>query len=256
MRRFELLWRQPENHDVLHYEQPAICHAYQLHEQMEANPTPAMIIQARLLGRQSFEQIADAGGLMVDTVKWYESIFFNVVDRIDRRDWITTQVLLPAEMRNRVDPRQTQNDDDNEEAKRQAFFTVPQVSLPYLDASLKFFAYFGGPHICDMMITGFQSGKMISSPNDVGLFFDEYFAGTIRRRTCPVSRPVRGQPLQRDGAFYHPLPHHGAGSERGEPGADKVCNRTAHFCLDEWNQVGAWHGRQAAVSGHITRSLR
>jgi hypothetical protein len=32
-----------------------------------------------------------------ETIDWYEAVFFNVRDRLDNRDWITKQVLLPVD---------------------------------------------------------------------------------------------------------------------------------------------------------------
>jgi hypothetical protein len=45
-------------------------------------------LEARLLARESFDDIAKKAGMDVDIVRWYEKTFYNVTDRIDNRSYI------------------------------------------------------------------------------------------------------------------------------------------------------------------------
>lgn len=54
------------------------------------------------------------------------------------------------------------------------------LALPFLDSSLKYFAYFGGPIMADMMIHGLASGRRPTSQDDVERWLDEHW-GSYRR---------------------------------------------------------------------------
>jgi GAF domain-containing protein len=53
----------------------------------------ALEVQARLLARHSPEEIARITPLPAEAVATYEALFFNVVDRLDARDWITAVAI-------------------------------------------------------------------------------------------------------------------------------------------------------------------
>ncbi len=50
-------------------------------------------IEARLLAAQSAQTIAEATGVTPQAVEVYASVFFDVSDRLNARDWIVTMVL-------------------------------------------------------------------------------------------------------------------------------------------------------------------
>jgi hypothetical protein len=50
-------------------------------------------VQARLLARQSFEDIAQRTIVPAEVIEAFEALFFNVRDRLDARDWITAQAI-------------------------------------------------------------------------------------------------------------------------------------------------------------------
>src|SRR5262245_36208696 len=50
-------------------------------------------VQARILSGQTDDEIATRCGLALETVRWFESLFFTVRDRRLARDWIAAQVL-------------------------------------------------------------------------------------------------------------------------------------------------------------------
>ena len=52
-------------------------------------------IEARVLARQSFREIARRVELRMETVVAYESLFFSVLDRLDAKDFIALQVIDP-----------------------------------------------------------------------------------------------------------------------------------------------------------------
>lgn len=179
-RNFLLRWRARETDDEreeLFWENPGLYYAYQIYEKTEEEPEPAMILQARLLADQTSRQIADSLSTTPEAVDWYERLFFNVRDRLRHRDWITKHVLLPALMNNHKLTPQSPGDNAG------LPFRDSTVARPFLDASLKLFAYFGGTHLVDVMITGFQSGKPLTSPEDMANWFDHHWSMTIRRRS-------------------------------------------------------------------------
>ena len=166
--------------DKIWADNPGLFYAYDLYEKAQEDPEAAMFIEARLLANQSNEQIGDALGITPDTVEWYEALFFNVKDKLKHRDWITKQVLLPAMRRHHVPPA-GQNDGMTVLTRDSA------VARPFLDGSLKLFGYFGGTHVIDVMISGFQSGKPVPSQDAVQGWFDAGWAMTVRRRSHQAS---------------------------------------------------------------------
>jgi hypothetical protein len=69
---------------------PDVHAALRLHEQ---GGNTAVEVQARLLARQSFDEVARHTSVPVEAVKMYESLFFQVTDRLDARDWVTSQAV-------------------------------------------------------------------------------------------------------------------------------------------------------------------
>jgi hypothetical protein len=172
-RTFIVRWRnKPQQHPQLLRENPGLCYAYQLHERAADEPEPAFLVQARLLARQDPAEIAHYLGTIPQTIHWYEKLFFNVTDRLDRRDWITKHVLIPA-LTNAQALRSTPN----------GTFRQDNWARPFLDGTLKLFAYFGGPLVLDVLIAGFEYGKPLQSLDDLPDWFDRQWTLTIRRRS-------------------------------------------------------------------------
>jgi hypothetical protein len=185
-RAFYLRWAEQEteqSREQLGMEEPALYRAFELYERTPEEPEGALFLQARLLARQPYAQIADALATAPATVEWYEALFFNVADRLQNTDWITMHVLLPAVMRNRPVPV------DADEGRPMPFCDSV-VARPFLDGSLKFFAYFGGPQVVDVMIAGFQAGKPLRSREDMAAWFDDHWALTIKRRSAQAALQV------------------------------------------------------------------
>lgn len=181
-RKFVACWRacadDQERRVKLFAGNKGLFFAYQLHENAENNPEQLLQIQARILARQSYEEIADAAGTHPETVDWYEKVYFNVTDRLDQRDWISKHVLIPAFVRNAGHP--AVHDIDGISVKP---FTDSTVARPFFDATLKLFAYFGGRHVVDILLNGLPVGKPCRSQDDMEQWFDAGWAVTMRRRS-------------------------------------------------------------------------
>lgn len=109
---------------------PGLYYAHTISERNDL--TFNSLLQARLLSGQDFDDIAEASCMIRDAVRWYEALFFNVIDRLHRRDYIVRLML----------GNPTHAGDDH--------FTV--------DMTLKFYAYFAGPLMLDFLVSGFDPG--------------------------------------------------------------------------------------------------
>lgn len=86
-------------------------------------------LEARLLTGVSFEKISERMHIDLNTVRWYESLFYNVSDRLQNRSWIF-QAVLPV-----------------------AIYTGFRTNE--YEIYWKLFAYGGGEHVLDAMIDVF-----------------------------------------------------------------------------------------------------
>jgi hypothetical protein len=82
--------RHDRGDEQLAYVFPDVHAARQLHER---GGNTAVVVQARLLAQQSYEDVVRSTGVPLATLKVYEAIFFNVTDRLQARDWITIQAV-------------------------------------------------------------------------------------------------------------------------------------------------------------------
>ncbi len=189
-RAFVLLWNSKdtrEEREVLFWKDPALFYAYDLFDRSQEQEEVALIIEARLLAGMSPHDIGETMGVMPDAITWYERLFFNVSEYLKHRDWITKQVLLPPLIRlrgNLIDADSVEEDDDNNVILK---FKDQTAAKPFLDGSLKLFAYFGGPYLVDVMLAGFQSGKPVTSPDDVSTWVDQQWAMTLKRRSAQAA---------------------------------------------------------------------
>lgn len=164
--------RSRDRRRLLFREEPGLYYAIDFHRRQIEDPESALLLQARILTAETDENIAKTIGLTPDTVCWYERMFFNVRDRLIYKDWIVRQVIMPALMRH---PAMQSGKDQ-----------VVNPSHLY-DGTLKLFAYFGGPHAADIMISGFQSGRKLMEPDKWQTWFDEQWAMTFRKRMASAS---------------------------------------------------------------------
>jgi hypothetical protein len=66
---------------------PDLSDAYSIYSQPEGRLTK-WELEARILAKETVKIIADHMSLSPKVIKWYESLFFNVLDRIDNPSWI------------------------------------------------------------------------------------------------------------------------------------------------------------------------
>lgn len=182
---FMLLHRKnDESRTRLLYEMPGLYYAYKLFDAI--NRDTALIVESRLLAGMTYAQIADLIKTIPETIEWYERLYFNVTEFLANRDWILTKVLLPAVDRYH-DTLYEDKEDDDVFDKINKKMAVKRIVKPHLDMTLKYFSYFGGPHVCDMMISGFTEVKHVTSVEDVPDFIHKNFVNTIARRSLQAA---------------------------------------------------------------------
>lgn len=162
---------------ALQVENPGFFYAFEFHQRSHDNPSEAMYVQARILAGQSSEEIADILGIHPLAIEWYEAMFFNVRDKLNNRDYITRNVILPAILSGQaIVPPAGGN--------QPSPFRDSTVAKPFMDGSLKMFAYFGGPHVADVFIAGLQHGHKVSGREEVATWLDGQFTMSVRRRSA------------------------------------------------------------------------
>ena len=179
---FEMHKASP-NHEKIARSNPGLYHAHNIHHRMQTDPEVGLTIEARLLAGFTYPQIAYAFKTIPETVEWYERLFFNVSDLLDHGDWIVRNVLVPASDSFALPQHQPQQNADTEAVVR----TVQPIVVPYYDMSLKLFSYFGGPLVCDTMLSGFQKRQYVKKFEDLHEYFDEQFSFQIKRRSLQAS---------------------------------------------------------------------
>lgn len=179
-KKFLFQWNKSEdNRDKLLYEDPGLYFAYLLHDRMFVEPEMRLMIEARLLSGMPHNSIANECKTIPETIKWYERLFFNVADFLPHHDWILKHVLLPASDRFIEEP-----EDDADDFKSKP---SNEVVKPHLDMTLKFFAYYGGPIVCDLMISGFRRDKKVTSHEELPDYFHEQFMSQVMRRSAQAA---------------------------------------------------------------------
>lgn len=112
-------------------------------------------LEANILSRRGIKEIADRCQVDVDTVRFYEKMYFNVSDKLDARSYIAGTVLGPAFMAG--------------------------LNSKSLELTAKYFAYFAGPHILDHVLDAFTSEiNMPHEPSEISQWLDRQFRSRIR----------------------------------------------------------------------------
>lgn len=175
LRKFILRYQnsEPDKRNQLAYEDPGLYFAYLIFERTEEDFEVAFMIEARLLARQSKEDIAVELDTIPEAIEWYEKLFFNVKDRLRSHDWIMKHVLVPAVERSSARPEQ-QSGRPGRKPIAEAFY----------DASLKCFAYYGGPIAVDFMLSGFNRGMEPQTRDDLSPWLDAHTALAAKRRSA------------------------------------------------------------------------
>lgn len=168
-------------HEKLIWKNPHLHYAYEIFRGVYGGPPEtSLYLQARLLAGQSNDDIAKIMGSTPQTVEWYEALFFDVRQFRECRDWITLKILLPA--LRRVPPPE----DANTAILHQFDTDVRDdvVEKPWLDGSLKVFAYFGGPVVADIMLSLLQANQPLRSSEEFFTWIDGNWKQLIRRRSA------------------------------------------------------------------------
>lgn len=164
-----------EARDALGYENPGLFWAHQLYESRttDRSSRKSAMIECRILAGLNDTDIAAQLFTVPEVIEWYSALFYDVRERLSAHDWIIDQVLIPAFVEQTAAKLAKGNN-----------VTVDIVD-PYFDATIKFFAYFGGPAVLDFIFSGFQrtDGQQLSAAG-VGAWFDDYFAGRCRQRSA------------------------------------------------------------------------
>ena len=133
----------------------------------------ACMIECRILAKQTNEEIAEEVGGTVEMVEYYEALFFDIRDRYKAHDWILGEILVPSfDHAMQAGPNNAFNAQNG-----------PSISLPYFDATLRFFAYYGGPLVYDFAASGFRRDSQIKRREQTGLWFDDSWLNRVRQRS-------------------------------------------------------------------------
>jgi hypothetical protein len=144
---------------------PYIFQANWLYEQAATNNRPLRWgIEARILARQTDHEISQISGCWPGTIEAYQALFFNVRDRIDRRDFIFNSVL-GAIATNGIQAREP-------------------------DLLWKLVGYVGGPHALDAMIGHFPNPLWAQRPEDVSAFFQTTAINLMKKKAAIASLAV------------------------------------------------------------------
>jgi hypothetical protein len=187
-RNFLMRWRactsDLERRDLYH-KMPSLTIAYRLFER-DADEPQALIVQARLLARQTAEVIAQGLGTFPEAILWYESLFFNVTPYLNNTDWITSEVLLPALASRRPFPLAPVAGPGAPPPPAPPL-REPPLAQPFLDGSLKYLAYFGGPLFVDLLIQGVPAGQPLASAGGLPAWLDQMQGLILRRRSLQAA---------------------------------------------------------------------
>lgn len=149
----------------LFHDEPGLyyAHNYYHHPDQEWRD----IVEARILAREPDDYIAGEVHTMPETIFWYEKIFFNVRDRIESRSYIVKTILGGFHQRT----------------------TNVESTLPYNQTAMcyKLFAYFGGPLVLDIILSGFDDTPMPFKGPKAREFIDNSMQVTSSRKSAMSS---------------------------------------------------------------------
>ena len=141
---------------------PGLYYAYETYLQPDGDNIRS-VVEARVLAQQTDEEIADRTHTIPDDVKWYESLFFNIRDRIDNSDYIDTQIIG----------------------------NISRIGLQNVtyDLLLKFFGYYGGPIVLEEIKSAFDGSIVKPDPgqSSVNFFMQVTQKGIIRQAAEAVN---------------------------------------------------------------------
>jgi hypothetical protein len=138
-------------------ERPAVYVAHRFHYSPEFRQRQE--IEARVLTLERMEAIAASLGADPKAVEYYASIFFDVRDALDHRDWVSTMI------RNRM-RHEEENGCSRAEAER-----------GYV---MRLFGYFGGPLVLNALINPLADAKPPETAGDIRAWAEDAVTRTVR----------------------------------------------------------------------------
>ena len=142
--------------------------AHQIHQGTDNLRLIRSGIEARILARQTNEQIAYKNACSADTIEAYESLFFNVRDRLNYRDYILNGVLGQA--------------------------ATHGLHARDHDLLWKIVGYLAGPHVLDAMIGHVSNPMQVRRPEDIPAFFQDTAINLMKKKAAmaALTVPVEG----------------------------------------------------------------
>lgn len=119
-------------------------------------------IEARILARQPFEELAEIERTSTEVLLWYEKLFFNVLPYIDSFDYITN-VVMGESVHHGLKERD-------------------------YDLLWKMYGYAGGPYVLDALIRGFNNPQHCTSYDQVRAWLRDDYRFTVERRAAITGR--------------------------------------------------------------------
>lgn len=151
----------PDNIERVLWAQSRDTHlAYTLFNLPASDPN-RYILEARLLTGETNEQISETTAILPEVVDTYERLFFSVRDRLHKENYILANVI------------------------GKVFQSGLSTFNPELLA--KYFAYFAGPVILDVVLSGFSAKRRIANDDEVLGFLDAKIATNWRVQTATMS---------------------------------------------------------------------
>lgn len=177
LRAFLLRWRRGDaEQNKLLVEETALHHAWRIFDNLMTDQRFKFATEARLLSGQTPTEIAFAVKTLPEVMVYFEKLFFNVAPFLEHHDWVVKHALLPPVL-------QTAESNEDEFVS----FSTPAIVKPYEDMSIKYFAYFGGPIICEYMLNKFQSGKRCPTADEMGAWFDATHTIAIQSKSAQAT---------------------------------------------------------------------
>lgn len=175
---------------------PHLYYAIKIFEATENQYEVPFMLEARLLSGEGYDAIARKMKTSTETVIWYEKLFFNVRDHMANTDWIFRNALLPAADKFRAARaiRDAELDLLTRNGVDVAKTPPPDIVAAHLDPSVKFLSYLGGPKICDLVLTGFDSDSVGVPVEDVSRLIEQQYQRIIQVRGLQLARAM---PLNR-----------------------------------------------------------
>ena len=145
--------------EILKHQKPALFFAYQAFLRQTSRTYWTM--EARILAGQTNEEIAHSVDTQPDMVEAYAALFFDVRPRLQKRDYIC----------NKVYPQ-----------------FVADLDGLTIDASARFFGYFGGPVVLDAVLQQFDqyAASRPAAGQSCSDFFNTHFNTGSGRRSAQV----------------------------------------------------------------------